>query len=350
MPLTPGRSAGLTISNRILTLVSRLFEPVYAGRGQILMLHRITPNLPRRVPGQAGLEVTPGQLEETIRFFASLSYDFISPDQLPAYLEQPHGKTKFVMFTFDDGYRDNLEVAYPIFKQYGVPFTIYLAASFPERKAVLWWYLLDDLILSHEHLEVTIDDEEQHFDCSSLEGKKNASQYLRRRIKYADAGEYESIIHNVFNPYGVDLHQKTGELALTWEEITRLSKDPLVTIGSHSMNHYTLKKLPEETALDEILRSKHIIQEHIQKPVEHFAYPYGERNEAGEREFRLVKECGFKTAVTTRFNNVFPGYRHYLERLPRYDLPSFHTSAQLLQAINGLTTCRRNRFKRMVIQ
>jgi peptidoglycan/xylan/chitin deacetylase (PgdA/CDA1 family) len=350
MQSAPGKSVRFTIFSRIQTLASWLFRPFYAGRGQILMLHRVTSELPRRVPGQASLEMTPGQLEETIRFFASLNYDFISPAQLPPYLQQPRAKNKFVMFTFDDGYRDNLEVAYPIFKQHGVPFTIYVAASFPERKAVLWWYLLDDLILSQEHLQIQIDGGEKQFDCSTLEGKKNASQNLRRLIKYADASEYESIIHSVFDPYGLDLHKKTEELALTWGEITRLSQDPLVTIGSHSMNHYTLKKLPKETALDEISRSKRIIQEHIRKPVEHFAYPYGERNEAGEREFRLVKECGFKTAVTTRFNNVFPGYRYYLDRLPRYDLPSFHTSVQLLQSINGLTPCRRNRFKRMVLE
>jgi peptidoglycan/xylan/chitin deacetylase (PgdA/CDA1 family) len=350
MHSTSNISARLTPSHRILTLVSRLFKPIYAGKGQILMLHRVTSTLPRRVPGQAGLEITPGKLKEIIQFFAAMNYDFISPDQLPAYLDQPRRKNKFVLFTFDDGYRDNLEVAYPIFKQHDIPFTVYVAASFPERKAVLWWYLLDDLILSHEHLQIQIDGEEKQFDCSTLDGKRYTSQYLRRRIKYADMSEYETIIHSVFGPYSLDLHQKTDNLALTWNEIVDLSKDPLVTIGSHSMNHYTLKNLPEETALDEILRSKHIIQKHISKPVEHFAYPYGERNEAGEREFRLVKECGFKTAVTTRFNNVFSGYRHYLERLPRYDLPSFHTTAQLLQAINGLTPCRRNRLKRMVIE
>ena len=42
------------------------------------------------------------------------------------------------------------------------------------------------------------------------------------------------------------------------------------------------------------------IEEALQRPVVHLAYPYGDRDAAGEREFALAHAAGFKTAVTTR--------------------------------------------------
>ena len=44
-------------------------------------------------------------------------------------------RRRFVCLTFDDGYRDNLEYAYPILKKYEVPFALYVPTSFPTGSA-----------------------------------------------------------------------------------------------------------------------------------------------------------------------------------------------------------------------
>ncbi len=338
----------MSIKNHILKLLSLGTQPFYGGCGHILMLHRVTPDLPVRVPGQSHLEITPDHLEEVIRFFRDRNYDFLSLDQLHERLTTQRMRRKFVLFTFDDGYLDNLTFAYPIFKKHEIPFAIYIAASFPEREAILWWYLLDDLILSQTHLSFNLPGEQLNLDCSNMEQKRFASQELRRRIKYANHLTYQPIIESIFLPYGIDLHAKTDQLALSWEQIAQLAHDSLVTIGSHSINHYTLKSLPQEKALEEIEGSRHLIENKTGCKVEHFAYPYGEKKEAGLRDFALVKTCAFKTAVTTRFGNIFPAHAAHLECLPRFDLPALIPDNQLLLAVRGLTPLRRNRFRRVI--
>jgi peptidoglycan/xylan/chitin deacetylase (PgdA/CDA1 family) len=336
-------------TNKITRSLSLLTKPIYGGVGHILMYHRVTPDLPNRVPGQAALEVTPQQFENTIEYFIQRNYEFISIEELQDRLENRRAhKSKFVLITFDDGYLDNLLYAYPILEKHQIHFTIYITTNFPDRTAIIWWYLLDELILSHDHLTFELAENTLELNCSSPENKKNASLQLRRIIKYSRLDTYLPNIKRIFAPYGIDLQAKTEELALSWEQIRQLSQDPLVTIGSHSMNHYILKNLPVETVRREIQFSKQLIENHIGVPVKHFAYPYGERNEAGEREFQLVKECGFETAVTTRFANIFPAHKHYMESLPRYDMPSIGDFDRLTLAINGYTPCRRYRFRRVI--
>ena len=95
------------------------------------MFHRIVPQTAaRRVHNHLSLEITPEHLEQVIQYFRRKEYSFISLDQLSTSLETGNlPNNKFVVFTFDDGYRDNLEIAYPILKKYEIPFTVYITTG-----------------------------------------------------------------------------------------------------------------------------------------------------------------------------------------------------------------------------
>jgi len=343
----------MTLTTRLKLTLSQVVKPVYGGIGHILMFHRVTPVLPVRVKGQSRLEVTPQRLEEIIHFFQTRNYDFISLDELHTRLINPSGcggkNRKFVAFTFDDGYVDNLLYAYPLFKRYNVPFAIYVAASFPQREAVLWWYLLDDLILANDLLTFDFPDSPLTLETRSDEQKIQAARILRARLKFTSKQQYPALLDVIFTKHGIDLLAKTEQLTLSWEQIQQLSSDPLVTIGSHSLHHFPLKILSEEDAWEEIMASKSLLEQKVGKPVEHFAYPYGEHREAGLREFELARQSGYWTAVTTRFANLFPGHAGHLEALPRFDAPALSDQDWVL-AINGLLPLRRNRFKRIVTE
>ena len=336
MPLTSLIKRGL----------SNLARPLYGGRGHILMFHRVTPNLPARVAGQSRLEVTPQRLEEIIRFFQTRDYDFLSLDDLPARLSA-RKRRKFVLFTFDDGYVDNLEHAYPVFKRHNIPLAIYAAVNFPQREAVLWWYLLDDLILGRESLTLDLPDGPLALPCRTPEEKTATSRTLRARLKFCARQDYPALLDAIFTRQGLDLHAKTEQLALSWDQLRTLSRDPLVTIGSHSLHHFPLKTLSEEEAREEMVKSKRVLEEQLGTPVKHFAYPYGEHREAGLREFDLAHQSGYVTAVTTRFASLFPQHTGHMEALPRFDAPALDDE-NLLLAVNGLLPLRRNRFKRVV--
>lgn len=327
----------------------KITRPFYSGIGHILCFHRVCKrNNIERLSMCSGLEVTPEYLEKIINFFSTRKYDIISLDQLLYNLEIRKINKKFVVFTFDDGYLDNLIYAYPIFKRYNIPFTIYITTGFADRSAVLWWHLLEDLILKKDYIAFEIEGMIFEYHCATLDKKENVFLKIRSLITESNETNYWDRIKQIFIPNQIDICKKTDESMLDWRKIQELSSDPLVTIGSHAVNHYCLSKLSEAGLRHEILESKRILESNINREIKHFSYPFGNRGEAGTREFKMTKECGYQTAVTGRSANVFFAHRCYLEALPRITMGEDLDEQRLIFLINGLTHCRNNRFKRVV--
>ena len=79
------------------------------------------------------------------------------------------------------------------------------------------------------------------------------------------------------------------DLCLSWDELKPFADDPLVTIGAHSITHCNLAKQTERDATHEMATSRARIEEVLQRPVVHLAYPYGDKIAAGPREFALAQ-------------------------------------------------------------
>jgi peptidoglycan/xylan/chitin deacetylase (PgdA/CDA1 family) len=327
--------------------INHLTKPFYSGRGQILVFHRVIPPSRReRIHNHLSLEISPALLEDIIGFFRRKNYDFIDLDMLPAWLEE-NFKTnrKFVIFTFDDGYKDNLEFAYPVFKKHKVPFTIYITSSFPDKRAIIWWYIIEDIILNNNHIQYK-------FPVGSINIKTNSSQMkertflrLRKLINCLHDKNLESELSGFFEKYGYSTVDNNGHMVLDWDEISALSRDPLVTIGAHTLNHFNLRNLTKEQSLHEILESKKLIESKTDREVLHFAYPFGE---FGSREIESVKECNFLSATTTVNANVFHEHLLHQFSLPRLAVNALTSEVVLNLQVNGFYPAILNKFKRVV--
>jgi peptidoglycan/xylan/chitin deacetylase (PgdA/CDA1 family) len=333
----------------LLQIAAPFIRPIYGGSGVILMFHRILPRESRpRIRGHAALEITPEALEKTIQYFAQRNYQVYSPDDLFQFLAgKKEAEKPFVLFTFDDGYVDNLTYAYPIFQKNNVPFTIHVSTCFPERTAILWWYLLEDLILRNEHLTFEHEGKTYDFKCETKEDKSQAYAVTRKLFKFANIHEREQLTKSVLLANNLDLRQKVDEIALTWSQLKQLAADPLVTISAHTANHYVLSSLKDEEVKFEISESKRILEEKLNRQIDHFAYPFGNRLEAESREFHIAADCGFKTAMTTRTGNIFPAHSSHLMTLPRHDLAQLSLPHDLDLIASGAFSMRANRFKRV---
>lgn len=329
--------------------VNLLARPVYSGVGSILAFHRIcaAPATPR-LGLNADLEITPELLEETIKFFKSRDYAFFSLDQVAELLRTGKRAPRFVAFTIDDGYADSLTNAFPIFKKYDVPFAVYVTTCFPNHTAILWWYVLEALVLSNNSIEIELDGEFIRYDCSTPALKAETFDIVTGHLTFAPD---EKSVQAILKDYHGDLHAHAKRLALSWEQVEELSADSLVTIGAHSERHLALSKLSYEEAKADVHRSNQEIEKHIGKPVEHFAYPYGGRQAAGVREFEIIKQCGFKTATTTRNGNIFASHANHLESLPRIPVHAGEVGKNIQHLdlwVDGLVSCHENSFQRVV--
>ena len=128
----------------------------------------------------------------------------------------------------------------------------------------------------------------------------------------------------------------------------RFADNPLVTIGAHSITHCNLAQQSEADAKQELTVGRARIEAALHRPVVHLAYPYGDRNAAGAREFALAAACGYKTAVTTRPGMVFPESAAHLTALPRVSLNGNYQDARILPVLtSGAATAMWNGFRRV---
>lgn len=331
------------------TKLYRLLCPFFIGSGVILVLHRVLPEKAHpRIAANSRIEITPQFLEQLIGFFIKKGYEVVSLDTVYDRLMGAVADPPFVCFTFDDGYADAFEVVYPIFKKYQLPYAVYVITDFPDRKSILWWYMLEDLVLQHDPVRFCYLNRTYTLATTGSADREAAYNTIRELLLSVPSEQMEEVIEAVFSPNAVDPGDY-GDQQMSWDQVMELADDPLVTIGAHTVHHYNLKRLTEEQVRWEMETSKKRLEEKIGRPVLHFSYPFGSRKEVGTREFSLAAACGFSTMTTVREGNIFPAHRRHMDCLPRVEITGRHQDLTLVDLRRcGLVAFVRNGPKRVV--
>jgi peptidoglycan/xylan/chitin deacetylase (PgdA/CDA1 family) len=326
-----------------------LMRPFFAGVGAILMLHHVRPGRTDEFQPNQLLEVTPEFLEQTVAWLREQKIDIISLDEMHRRLSERDFRRRFACITLDDGYRDNKVWAYPIFKRYEAPFTIFVPTSFPERAGKLWWLALELAIARNDEIVVRLGEQEERFACATATQKNEVYNRVYWRLReLPNEDDIHARIDELAVRCGLDMRPLRDELCMDWDEIRALASDPLAAIGAHTVNHVMLAKASDEVARAELVRGRETVEAELGREVAHLAYPYGGRDIVGTREFRLAAEIGYHTAVTTRPGVLFPGHREQMMALPRISLNGqFQHRRHLKVLMSGAATALANGFRRV---
>lgn len=248
--------------------IKHLFHPI---QGEIWCLHRVVQER-SLFPSNRELEITPVFLERMIVDYQRQGFRFVSIDYIVSsigYRPWDLRRNKQVNVSFDDGFKDIYENAFPIFKKYHIPFTIYLVGNFPEGQSDLWWIQLERL----------------------MGDNVGAFEELMGKIYHSDRNMRDV------------MHKKTAsmpdpslckELSLTWEQLQEMVDSGLCTVGCHSMTHPGLTRISDEEVYQELLEGKQIIESKLSLKVKHFSYPHSMEN---ARIQSILKETGFESAT-----------------------------------------------------
>lgn len=327
----------------------RLLRPVLGGVGIILMLHHVRAARPDAFQPNLHLEVTPEFLRATLEHVRALGFDIVDMDELHRRMSERDFARRFVCFTFDDGYRDNHDHALPVLREFDAPATIYVASDFAEGTGRLWWAALEAVITKADQVDVKIGHSALRLDATTPAAKQAAFDRLHDWLR-ALPGEHDlkREIEALCAAHGVDMAALCRSLCLSWDEVKRLAADPLVTIGAHTISHCNLARQSEEIAAQEMAVSRVRIESALGREVLHLAYPYGDREAAGTREFVLAASAGFKTAVTTRPGMLFAENGRHMTALPRVSLNGNYQDARVLPVLtSGAATAMWNGFRRI---
>ena len=338
------------------TGVARASRQACRGVGVVFMLHRVLPAdaRPQRAPEfapNAGLVITPEFLDAAIGLVRQQGYDLAPLEEVPERLRaarEGRAVRPFAVFTLDDGYRDNLEHAWPVFRRHDCPFTIFVAPAYADGESELWWEVLEEAIRNNDAITPGLPDLPERMRTDTPAARRAAWARLYPVVRYMEEHAQREWVMSFGRRHGVDPHEQCRRLVMDWNELREIAADELCSIGAHTLHHRALARIGVEEARYEMAASRARIQEELGMPVRTFAYPYGDPDSAGPREFALACELGFSLALTTRKGHLYPEHAEHLTALPRLSLNGFYQDTRYLDVLlSGLPFLLYNRFRRL---
>jgi Polysaccharide deacetylase len=172
----------------------------------------------------------------------------------------------------------------------------------------VWWIALEAAIAKAPSIKVPVGGTVTLFDTSTPSARQATFDRLHDWLRSLP-GEYhtEREISALCARHGVDEAAIPRELCLSWDELKKFADDPLVTIGAHTITHCNLARQSEATASFEMATSRARIEEALQRPVLHFAYPYGDEIAAGPARLR-ASSARIRAPVSPRPQDDLTGF------------------------------------------
>lgn len=241
--------------------------------------------------------LSPKFFERQMSFLAA-SRSVISMNALlDALLEGVSLPAGSVVLTFDDGYRDNLEVAAPILERYGLPALLYVPTGAVTRGESPWadeLYTMFRTRINHT-LRLPNDGASTVHDLRDPHTSRTAYRRLSRELIVADRPRREVLLASVEQQLAPQ--ERTPRLTLSWDELRALrARFPLFALGVHSANHVDFTSQAESIVRQELRECMADFERELGTRPEHFAYPYNRRNKKTDQ---LVAAAGLRTAVAS---------------------------------------------------
>jgi peptidoglycan/xylan/chitin deacetylase (PgdA/CDA1 family) len=217
------------------------------------------------------------------------------------------------LVTFDDGYVDNYQIAFPILARLAIPAIFFIPTALISSRQVGWWDIIAYLVKRSTRSHVSVDGE-----VIPIADRNEAIRRLIRKVKQQTAGSHRSWLEGISDACGVPIpaiEVQSREL-MSWEQIREVSRGG-VSIGSHTHSHTVLSNLGREGQREELRISKEILERELGKRVRSVAYPVGGRAHYGRDSMSLVAECGYEMGFcfhggVNRGSNL---HRYQIERL-----------------------------------
>ena len=317
----------------VATGADRCLRFLARGRGMILMLHHVRPWRPREFAPNRFLEITPEFLGFVLTELRREGFDIIPLDAVPDQLHPDSRGRPFAALTFDDGYRDNVEYAWPVLRRHRAPWTLFVTTDFADGQGRLWWLELEEAIARLERVVLPCDSHVLDLPSRTAGEKQAAFEAVYRRLRAGPEERLRALTANLAAQAGVNTSRLAVDLCLGWDEVQILAREPDVSIGAHTLSHAILAKCHATTAMREITESKVVLERRLGRPVRHLAYPFGDPSAVGVREFRLARQAGYATAITSRPGHVFPDHAAQLHALPRVSINGLFQNKTALRAL-----------------
>lgn len=244
--------------------------------------------------------------------YVSKHYNVINFRDLAAHLDSPGGFPRnSLIVTFDDGYVDNYEVAWPILKRFGLTATMFVTTGFIGENRVFWWDRIAYLVKSARAGTYEIPAPASVvLGLGEKAERQEAAGYMIKVAKGLADDAKEEMIQELSKTLDVWVDEQKHDVMMDWDQVRELDRGG-IEIGAHSVNHPLFSNVDEERLTSEVNGSKERIESELGNQVVTFGAPgRGILTPEKQREFekmlrRIVTESGYKFSTQYRWGLVY---------------------------------------------
>lgn len=319
--------------------VSRFISRMVDRQVPVFMLHHITPDDDER-----NSAITTRQLRRYLGYLVENGYTFISLEHLITAIrnhetlpEQP------VVFTLDDGFADQAEIAAPIFLEFDCPLTFFVITGMLDQALWPWDSQVSWIteVTRQPTLKIEIGSHPVELNLSDNNNRRQARRTLYNLLREMPTTQVAETVCKLARVAQVELPDKppTPYQPMDWDMARTLERKG-IRFAPHSVSHKILSKMDEHSVQQEILVSWKSMQQELENPLKVFCYPTGRWIDYGPREINFLKQEGFLGAVSTTSELVDPKTEQ-LFSLPRLSLP--HSMEDFIQYCNWIESVKQSR-------
>lgn len=320
MPPLPTRRAGCRGKREVLSGLAgrlgftRILEAL-PGRSCLLVLgyHRVSH--PDGCPYDHGVfDATPEQFEEQVSYLKS-RFQVVELAEAQELIEKPARMRRCcVMLTFDDGYRDNYDVAFPILKAHGLKGVFFLTTSFVGSNRLPWWDQIAFLVRHSRPRQIVL-----YYPrpvCLDLEQTpvETVIHQVLRLYKAPETTDRKRFLDDLEQACRISLpHDVPDRQFLSWTEAAEMARAGMA-FGSHTHTHEILSKLSPEEQYEELRVSRDLLWRHLPVAVNSLSYPIGSPASFSPVTRLALEQLGYRSAFSFYGGVNIPG------RLNRFNI------------------------------
>jgi peptidoglycan/xylan/chitin deacetylase (PgdA/CDA1 family) len=224
-------------------------------------------------------------------------FDVISPSDLPNV--QSRQKGRYVLITFDDGYVDNYQVAFPILSRLQVPATFFISTGFIDSPRLAWW---DEIAWMTRTCKQAAVDLPRWFSVPiqlDEPERQVAVRTLLRKYKTIPAPGTEDYLYALAEATGSGRYSAASgkPVWMTWDMIRKM-RTAGMTIGGHTVNHPVLSQMPRDGQMEEIGGCGKRIADELGEPMKYFSYPVGGPKAFNDDTRSCLRDAGVEFAFS----------------------------------------------------
>ncbi len=210
-----------------------------------------------------------------------------------------------VLITFDDGYLDNYELAFPVLKQVGLSAVIFLVTGFLDERFVAWW---DEIAWMVKRTTQRVLSLPATWQIESLDVSPDQRDSVCRRLlrlsKMLSPQELSQFLDDLGEATGTGRAPRNATTApwMTWDMVREMHRGG-IEFGGHTVTHPVLSRCAIDQQRQEIQQSKTRIEAELGTEITTFSYPIGQPWAFSDDTMRLIREAGYQWGFS-----FYPGY------------------------------------------